>query len=66
MTTTTIDQPKTYSPILNPVEVAELLQVPVRTLEEWRHKKSGPPYRKIGRHIRYQRSKLMDWFENDG
>jgi len=65
MTTTTQDKPTTYSAILNPDEVAQLLQIPVRTLEEWRHKKTGPPYRKLGRHVRYQLSKIMDWFENN-
>jgi hypothetical protein len=38
--------------------------MPVRTLEEWRHKKSGPPWRKVDRHVRYQYGKVMDWFEN--
>jgi len=62
--TTTPEKINTYPLILTPVEVAELLQVPVRTLEEWRQKNSGPPWRKVGRHIRYQYIKVMDWFEN--
>jgi hypothetical protein len=65
MTIPANNEPKSYPPILNPNEVAELLQVPVRTLEQWRYRKVGPPYRKIGRHIRYQHTKVMDWFEND-
>jgi excisionase family DNA binding protein len=63
--TTTTSETLTRSPILNPVQVADLLQVPVRTLEEWRHKKTGPPYRKVGRHVRYQYSKVMEWFESN-
>jgi len=62
--TTTPDKINTYPPILTPVEVAELLQVPVRTLDEWRQKNSGPPWRKVSRHIRYQYIKVMDCFEN--
>jgi len=65
MTKTMQDQPTLYSAILNPDEVAELLQVPVRTLEQWRYRNVGPPYRKVGRHIRYLQSKVMEWFEND-
>ncbi|GAA1214757.1 helix-turn-helix domain-containing protein [Rhodoglobus aureus] len=64
--TNSADKITTHSPILTPAQVAGMLQVPVRTLEEWRHKKSGPPYRKVGRHIRYQHSKVMDWFDNNG
>jgi excisionase family DNA binding protein len=64
-TTNTQDNMMSRSPVLTSAEVAELLQVPVRTLEQWRYKKSGPPYRKLGTHVRYQYSKVMDWFEND-
>lgn len=34
-------------------ELAELLQLPERTLEGWRLTHAGPPYMKLGRHVRY-------------
>ena len=34
-------------------ELAELLRPPERTLEDWRLTHSGPPYLKLGRHVRY-------------
>ena len=34
-------------PLLNEVEVAQLLGVSVRTLQEWRQKGLGPPYLKL-------------------
>jgi hypothetical protein len=48
--------------ILTQDQVATLLQVPARTLEDWRLTRSGPPYRKIGRHVRYERDDVITWF----
>ena len=49
--------------ILTPTEVAELLKVPVATLYAWRHKKTGPRAAEIGRHLRYRRRDVEEWFE---
>ena len=48
--------------ILTQDELARLLKVPPRTLEDWRLTRSGPPYRKIGRHVRYELTEVMEWF----
>ena len=42
-------------------EVAELLRVPVRTVEDWRLTRSGPPWVKLGRHVRYEQAELLAW-----
>lgn len=34
-------------------QVAELLGVPVRTVEYWRYKGTGPAYFRAGREVRY-------------
>lgn len=52
--------------ILTQDEVATLLKVPARTLEDWRLTRSGPSYRKIGRHVRYELTEVMDWFRGQG
>lgn len=52
--------------ILTQDELATLLKVPPRTLEDWRLTRSGPPYRKIGRHVRYELTEVMDWFRGQG
>lgn len=52
--------------ILTQDEVATLLKVPPRTLEDWRLTHSGPPYRRIGRHVRYELTEVMDWFRGQG
>lgn len=52
--------------ILTQDELAALLKVPPRTLEDWRLTCSGPPYRRIGRHVRYELIEVMDWFRAQG
>jgi len=42
-------------------EVAELTGFSVRTLQGWRQKKCGPPYRKVGRSVRYPKLALLAW-----
>ena len=42
--------PKKHLP---PFEVAEQLGVPVATLVDWRYKKKGPRFIKVGRLVRY-------------
>jgi hypothetical protein len=50
--------------ILTQTEVGKLLQISPRTLEDWRLTKSGPPYRKLGKHVRYELDAVMRWFED--
>ncbi|WP_308465066.1 helix-turn-helix transcriptional regulator [Rathayibacter soli] len=49
--------------IMTGEQVALLLQVSPRTIEEWRQSKSGPPYRRMGKHVRYLRGEVIAWFE---
>ena len=49
--------------ILTPEQVAELLHVSPRTMEEWRRNRTGPPWRRMGRHVRYLRREVLVWFE---
>lgn len=46
---------------LTQAEVAVLLGVPERTLEGWRLTKSGPPWLKLGRHVKYDRDDVLAW-----
>ncbi|TFC01087.1 DNA-binding protein [Cryobacterium adonitolivorans] len=41
------------STFLTQQELAEMLRLPERTLEDWRLTHTGPPYLKLGRHVRY-------------
>ena len=44
-------------------EVAELLRLPERTLEDWRLTHTGPPYLKLGRHVRYDVQDVLAWVQ---
>ncbi|MFF2387213.1 helix-turn-helix transcriptional regulator [Agromyces sp. NPDC058104] len=48
-------------PFLTQHEVAELLQVPERTIEDWRLFQTGPRYMKLGRHVRYDIAEVLAW-----
>lgn len=49
--------------LLTPPEVAEVLDVPERTLADWRHRGTGPPWLRVGRHARYPEAGLAGWIE---
>jgi excisionase family DNA binding protein len=43
--------------------VAKYLQVPIKTLDQWAHKRVGPPYKIIGRHARYDWDRVDEWVD---
>ena len=47
--------------LLKPHEVAEMLGVAVKTLAQWRVKGCGPPFRKLGSLVRYDRREEDEW-----
>ncbi|MGJ0203037.1 helix-turn-helix domain-containing protein [Leucobacter sp. gxy201] len=60
----TNSEPQSVSPVfLTSREVADMLRIPVRTVEDWRLTRSGPPWVKFGRHVRYNQAELLDWVE---
>jgi excisionase family DNA binding protein len=42
-------------------QAAEYLGIPVGTLYQWRHRRTGPPAMKIGRHLRYDPAEVYAW-----
>lgn len=50
--------------ILTPEQTAAMLQVSPRTVEEWRRTRTGPPWRRMRRHVRYLRREVLVWFED--
>jgi excisionase family DNA binding protein len=44
-------------------ELAEMLRVPVPTIYKWRHLNEGPRGIRVGRHVRYRRSDVEAWLE---
>lgn len=50
-------------PLMTIEEVAGYMQVPIKTLYDWRHRGIGPSGMRVGRHVRYRRSDVDDWLE---
>jgi len=46
-------------------DVSAYLGVPVKTLYQWKWRGEGPPVRKIGRHLRYDRRAVQSWATED-
>jgi predicted DNA-binding transcriptional regulator AlpA len=46
---------------LSAPETAELLRISPVTLSKWRIEGRGPPYRKLGRRVVYERADLIEW-----
>jgi len=44
-------------------QLADYLDVPVKTLYAWRYRRQGPPAFRVGRHLRYRRSDIQRWIE---
>jgi predicted DNA-binding transcriptional regulator AlpA len=38
---------------LKPEDIAEIFEVPLETVYQWRKKRTGPPAFRIGKHLRY-------------
>ena len=47
-----------------PDELSGFLSIPEKTLREWRSKGYGPPWRKVGKHVRYEPSKVRKWLDS--
>lgn len=47
--------------IMSPSELAELLGVSEATLTDWRYRRRGPEFVRVGRLIRYTSDAVVDW-----
>ena len=48
---------------LSPVDLADLLGVPVETVYQWRRKQTGPRGFRVGRHLRYDPEDVRAWVD---
>ncbi|MEU5360677.1 helix-turn-helix transcriptional regulator [Streptomyces albidoflavus] len=46
---------------LTPLDLADLLDVPVETVYQWRRKGTGPRGFRVGRHLRYDPEDVRAW-----
>ncbi|WP_327661367.1 MULTISPECIES: helix-turn-helix transcriptional regulator [unclassified Streptomyces] len=49
---------------LTPVDVADLLGVPVETVYQWRRKRTGPKGFRVGRHLRFDPADVCAWVKS--
>jgi excisionase family DNA binding protein len=47
-------------------DVAAYLRIPVDTLYQWRHRRTGPSAFKVGRHLRYDPADVRVWLTRQG
>lgn len=46
-------------------EVSDLYQISLYSLSRWRSEGIGPRYHRLGRNVRYKRSDIAAWLENN-
>jgi predicted DNA-binding transcriptional regulator AlpA len=51
-------------PLWGVVDVAGFLNVPIKTIYQWRTQGYGPKGRRVGRYIRYDPTEVRSWFES--
>lgn len=51
------------SRLLTVRELAELLQVPTKTIYTWRYKGEGPRAVSVGRHLRFRAEDVASWLD---
>jgi predicted DNA-binding transcriptional regulator AlpA len=51
----------TVADFLTQHDLSQKLQISERTLEDWRLHDDGPPYLKLGRHVRYDPADVDAW-----
>jgi hypothetical protein len=53
---------ETWSGPVNPTQVSARYDISLHTLAQWRHRGYGPPYYRIGKHVRYIAEECDTWF----
>ena len=50
-------------PLLQPQDISRLTGVPLATVYQWQHKRTGPVAIRVGRHLRYRRQDFEAWLK---
>ncbi|MFI6240855.1 helix-turn-helix transcriptional regulator [Micromonospora sp. NPDC050795] len=56
--------PTTIERLWTVTDVSAFLGIPVGTLYQWRHRRTGPRASRVGRHLRYDPADVRAWFNN--
>lgn len=52
-------------PLASAPELSSYLGIPETTLSQWRWKKTGPKWLKVGRHVRYRWADIEKWLDEN-
>lgn len=63
MTTKANGRARLASQLLSVEQLAELLQVPLSTIYQWRHRGVGPKPIRVGRYLRFDPEDVARWLE---
>lgn len=55
---------KELEPLIGIEDLAEYLDLPVKTLYKWRQEGTGPDSVRVGRHVRYFVTDVQAWLES--
>ena len=58
-------RPDSADTMMSPAELSELLRLPLGTLANWRYLRRGPTFLHVGRHVRYRRSDVDRWLQDN-
>jgi len=58
-----LSPPNSFPSHINEREAAVMISVSVKTLQRWRHNRSGPPYIKLKHLVRYPVEDLQSWLD---
>jgi len=56
-----ISKRATHQQLMSVKELAELLQVSVKTIYDWRYRGLGPTAIRVGRHVRFEPHEIERW-----
>lgn len=48
---------------MEPEDLSAYLDIPEDTLKDWRYKNYGPPWRRMGKHVRYDPAAVREWLD---
>ncbi|WP_306232849.1 helix-turn-helix transcriptional regulator [Agrococcus beijingensis] len=51
--------------LLTERELAAAIHMSSKTLQHWRYTQQGPPFVRLGRHVRYRVSDVTEWIERN-
>ena len=44
-------------------QLSDYLQIPIKTIRNWRDQGTGPRGRRLGRHLRFERADVLAWLD---